>query len=102
VTDELTQALVDEWQVWVTELRDHPLDGNEYIMMLQTRDDLAERLAVTGDSRAADEAEDVDVEFREVTVEMDHAGFDSIRSSGWWWGRLPADDAARDYFLGRY
>jgi hypothetical protein len=102
VPDDLTHTLVDQWRAWVTELRDHPLDANEYAAMLESRDDLAERLAVTGESRAADETEDIDVEFKEITVEMEHDRFASIRGSGWWWGRLPSDEEAREYFFGRY
>jgi hypothetical protein len=102
LVDDVTQGLINGWRRWVDELQVHGLDEVEYEAMLVGRDELAERLAITGDLAAMDETESIDDDFRHLTVDFDHDRFSSVAGSTWWWKRLPADKEARNYFFGIY
>lgn len=49
-----------------------------------------------------DEADAIDVRFRDVTVDVADSPYSRPGRSGWWWTRLPASEEFRRYLAGEY
>jgi hypothetical protein len=101
VPDDAEDALA-LWDGWVAEIEDHPLDGIEYEALLDSRRDLAERLAMAGRESLWDETDAIDVRFRDATIEVADSPYTRADRSGWWWTRLPASEDFRRYLAGDY
>lgn len=96
------RVAVDEWDRWVAELEDHPLDLFECEALLATRDDVAELHEIAGSPGFWSRSDEVDVRFRDVTVDSDTSPVRAATRSGWWWRRVPSGDEALRYLGGEY
>lgn len=88
-------------------MRIAPNDVNEggprcHEMMLAFRDEVAECIEIAGPTSLSTRCDEIDVRFRDVTIEVNDSPVRERASSGWWWLRVPASEDAVLYLRGEY
>ena len=70
--------------------------------MVSSRDHVAESLEIAGQRALWALADEIDVRFREITIESTDRPFPNTCERAWWWKRGPASDEAMRYLRGDY